>query len=123
LVEALWGWTRHPAARALWLQRPLLAAAAAAEAEEEDGDAQRGGGTWARLFGRLARTTYCLEPGAYRRRFWEDYMITIDIQDTAKVCVGWGWGGLGCCVDVCVCVSDVDGGGGGKRGLACRLDR
>lgn len=68
VVEGVWGWTQHPPARAAWMKQ---------EQEQQ--------GMWVRLFRRLARSAFCLEPGGYRARWQEDYVISIDIRDTAKV--------------------------------------
>lgn len=76
VVHELYGWTKVPMARRPWMRQLLMAGPPGAE---------EGNGKWARLFRRLARTTFCLEPGGFRQRWDEDFWITIDIRDTEKV--------------------------------------
>lgn len=36
---------------------------------------------WSELFQRMARTSMCLEPGGYRARWWEDYVLQTYVRD------------------------------------------
>ena len=61
VCEQVWGSVTHPGVHALYKTKG-----------------------WAELYRKLARSTLCMEPGGFRARWQEDYVLQCDVRDVQK---------------------------------------